>query len=84
MAEHLTRGAWALPVLMILDADFVERAWWDRVRTSSKRWVTSLGRELAKKARYREIRCWYARNRGQTMLAELAAANQSADVARAA
>lgn len=71
MDSHLTGGKRAIPVVMILDADFREVAWWGSRPANLQQWVTTLGLSLEKPARYREIRRWYASDRGRTTLDEV-------------
>lgn len=72
MDAHLTAGTRSIPVVMVLDACFRERAWWGPRPTELQQWAQSDGRRLSKEDRYREIRRWYARDRGQTALREIA------------
>ena len=71
MAEHLTNGTRSIPVVMVLDEDFVERGRWGPRPTALQAWVLSEGRELPKDDRYRSTRQWYARDRGETTLEEV-------------
>lgn len=84
MTAHLTGTSRSIPVVMLLDENFVERAWWGPRPAPLQGWVMQAGRALTKEDRYREIRRWYARDRGTTTLAELVAALQAAKSARAA
>ena len=78
MDEHLTGGARAIPVVMVLDADGVERAWWGPRPAALQQWVRGPGMQLAKEARHLEVRRWYARDRGATTLDELLATIEDA------
>lgn len=69
--EHLSGVARAIPVIMVLDSDYVERDWWGPRPRPLQDWVTAYGLALTKDERYREVRTWYARDRGQTALNEL-------------
>ncbi len=72
MEAHLSpRGARAIPVVMVLDADFAERGWWGTRPAALQRWVDDVGRTLPNEERYREIRRWYARDRGASVLDEV-------------
>src|SRR6185437_2151794 len=74
MDAHLTRGARAIPVVIVLDADFQELGWWGSRPAPLQRWVTSPeAQQLSKEDRYREIRRWYANDRGRTALEEITA-----------
>ncbi len=71
MDEHLSGVARAIPVIMVLDSDYVERGWWGPRPQPLQDWVTAHGLALPKDERYREVRKWYARDRGKTALNEL-------------
>jgi len=84
MDAHLTGASRSVPVVMLLDAHYVERAWWGPRPTPLQGWVIRAGRALTKEDRYREVRRWYARDRGTTTLAELVAVLRAAGATRAA
>ena len=72
MDEHLTNGtARSIPVVLLLDGDGVERAWWGPRPADLQAWFTGDGQTLEKEDRYRELRKWYARDRGLTTIREI-------------
>jgi hypothetical protein len=72
MDAHLTDGARAIPVVLVLDENYVERGWWGPRPADLQRWATSAGaRAMTEHDRYREVRRWYARDRGRATLAEV-------------
>ncbi len=71
MDTHLTNGARSIPVVMVLDEDYAERAWWGPRPSALQRWVIDEGLALEKGERYRQIRTWYARDRGRTIVDEV-------------
>ncbi len=72
MDEHLTNErSRSIPIVILLDEDFVERAWWGPRPGPIQNWVMEEGLALESDERYKEIRRWYARDRGGTMLREL-------------
>ena len=71
MNAHMTGQARSIPIVMVLDADFVERGWWGPRPSELQTWATGPGRELERDSRYRQMRGWYARNRGESTLAEV-------------
>lgn len=74
MDEHLSGRARAIPVVMVLDEHFRELGWWGSRPAPLQGWYDSAeARALDRADRYREIRRWYARDRGRTTLAEVAA-----------
>jgi thiol-disulfide isomerase/thioredoxin len=71
MDAHLTSGTRSIPVLMILDGNFRERAWWGPRPAVLQRWYRNEGHFLPKEDRTRRKRAWYARDRGRTVVAEV-------------
>lgn len=73
MNEHLTgsRRSRSIPVVLLLDDTFTERGWWGPRPGPLQEWVIREGLALAKDERYRQVRMWYARDRGQTIVTEL-------------
>jgi hypothetical protein len=71
MDAHLTNDARSIPVVLVLDAWFQERGWWGPRPRALQHWVLTEGRALDKEARYREVRRWYARDRGATIVDEV-------------
>jgi hypothetical protein len=80
MDAHLTNGSRSIPVVMALDADYVEQGWWGPRPTPLQRWVLTEGQALEKGERYREVRTWYARDRGRTTMEEVLALLERAAV----
>lgn len=78
MDEHLTHGSRSIPVVLILNAEYEEVAWWGPRPAPLQRWVRSDGQKLSKEDRYREVRRWYARDRGRSTLDEIVEALESA------
>ena len=79
MDHHLTGLSRSIPVIMVLDSAFIERGWWGPRPRQLQQWVTEEGLALPKDARYREVRTWYARDRGKTALKELLDIIENAD-----
>ena len=73
MDAHLTNGSRSIPVVMVFEEEFRPYGWWGPRPAELQEWVLGPGMELAKEDRYREVRRWYARDRGATILAEFAA-----------
>lgn len=71
MNAHLTGTSRSIPVVIVLDDDYVERGWWGPRPTELQAWTVGPGNALEKAERYREIRRWYARDRAQTTLEEV-------------
>ena len=71
MDAHLTGRSRSIPLIMALDANFVERGWWgprpsDLQKQAMGEWWT-----LPKDERRLRLRSWYARDRGRQILEEI-------------
>ncbi|MEO6525354.1 MAG: thioredoxin family protein [Gemmatimonadaceae bacterium] len=73
MNEHLTGVSRSIPAVIALDEEFHERGWWGPRPTILQHWTHGDGQTLEKADRYREVRRWYARDRGRTTLEEVVA-----------
>ncbi|MBW8769049.1 MAG: thioredoxin family protein [Gemmatimonadetes bacterium] len=71
MDAHLTGTSRSIPVVILLDAEYRERAWWGPRPTALQDSVSGEWQVLEKSSRYREARAWYARDRGRTTLEEV-------------
>jgi hypothetical protein len=71
MDSHLTNGSRSIPIAIVYDHDFVEQGWWGPRPGPLQKWVVSEGLALPKPDRYRHIRTWYARDKGETVVSEL-------------
>lgn len=66
-------GDWRIliPVLILLDQNGSCRGWWGPRPRVLQTWFEAEGRPLPKEERYREIRKWYARDRGASIAQEI-------------
>jgi hypothetical protein len=72
MDTHLTNGrSRSIPVVIVYDEDFSEVGWWGPRPGEIQSWVMNEGLAMPSPERYKEVRRWYARDRGKTTLAEL-------------
>lgn len=72
MDRYLTNGrSRSIPIVILLDEDFVEQGWWGPRPEPIQTWVMEEGLAIESEERYKEIRRWYARDKGATMLREL-------------
>ena len=71
MDAHLTRGSRSIPVVMVLDAGYCERAWWGPRPSLLQAWYYAEGHAAAAADRSRHNRGWYARDRGRSTAAEV-------------
>jgi hypothetical protein len=71
MDSHLTNGTRSIPVVMILDEDFQEVAWWGpRPQPLQELFLKEI-KLLPKEERFPEVRAWFARDRGRTTMKEI-------------
>ncbi|MCE9601316.1 MAG: thioredoxin family protein [Gemmatimonadetes bacterium] len=75
MDQHLTNGrSRSIPIVILLDDRFVERAWWGPRALEMQQWFeTPEAQALSKDARYKELRIRYSRDRGRAILDEITA-----------
>jgi hypothetical protein len=71
MEAHLTHGSRSIPVVIVFDEEFEEIGWWGPRPAELQAWVRSEGAPMPKEERYREVRRWYARDRGESTLREI-------------
>ncbi len=72
MDAHLTNGtSRSVPVVILLDADYKEHAWWGPRPAPLQARVVTEWKALEKPERNREIRRWYAVDKGRTILEEV-------------
>ena len=70
--RHLTNGSRSIPMAVLLDEDGVPRGSWGPMpEPLQARVMQELG-EHSKADRYRDIRTWYAKDRGVTTAQEVA------------
>lgn len=71
MDAHLSNGSRAIPVVMILDEDFREVAWWGSRPAPLQDLFLREIKSLPRPERYPRLRSWYARDRGRTTVEEV-------------
>ncbi|HET7321288.1 MAG TPA: thioredoxin family protein [Longimicrobiaceae bacterium] len=71
MDSHLTGTSRSIPVAMVLDEEYRERAWWGPRPGELQAWVLGPGKQLPPEERYKQVRTWYARDQGRTTLEEV-------------
>jgi hypothetical protein len=71
MDRYLTNGARAIPIVVALDDAGRERGHWGPRPAELQAWVVAHKEELPPTERFREVRRWYARDRGASVLREI-------------
>ena len=79
MDAHLTGTSRSIPVVIVLDEHYRELGWWGPRPAELQAWALSAGRALEKAERYKEIRRWYARDRGRSTLEEVVSLIENSD-----
>jgi hypothetical protein len=80
MDAHLTNGRTrSIPIVILLDDRFVERAWWGPRPAEMQAWFESAeAQAMTKDERYKVLRTRYARDRGKAIMGELVAMIEAA------
>jgi hypothetical protein len=79
MDAHLTNGtSRSIPVVIVLDDAGTEHGWWGPRPAVLQDWVMTTGLAMPTDERYREVRKWYARDKGLTTLDEVLALTERA------
>jgi hypothetical protein len=73
MDHYLTNGARAIPIVIMLDAHLHQVGAWGPRPLELQAWEQAHRLTLDKAERYKEVRRWYARDRGATAIREIAA-----------
>lgn len=71
MNQYLTNGSRSIPVVIALDGEFNELGWWGPRPRELQAWVMANKDVLPSAERYKEVRRWYAKDRGETTLREV-------------
>ncbi|MGH7590926.1 MAG: thioredoxin family protein [Gemmatimonadales bacterium] len=71
MDRYLTNGSRSIPIVIGLDHGFRELGHWGPRPAELQAWVMAHKGTMEKAARYREVRRWYAKDRGETTLREV-------------
>ena len=74
MDRYLTNGSRSIPIVIALDEGFAEVGHWGPRPAPLQAWVMAHRGTMPKDELYPRIRAWYARDRGETTLREVAAA----------
>lgn len=84
MDAHLTNGrSRSIPIILVLDDDYRERAWWGPRPREIQRWVIEEGMKKDPGPRYAHVRRFYARDKGRAIVSELLGLMRSAAAAPA-
>jgi hypothetical protein len=71
MDHYLTSGARSIPIVIALDEQFQELGHWGPRPCELQHWVMENKDCMPRGERFRQIRKWYARDKGETTLREV-------------
>jgi len=71
MDEYLTNGSRSIPIVIALDEEFNELGSWGPRPRELQAWVMANKTTMDQAERYKEVRRWYARDRGRTTIREV-------------
>jgi hypothetical protein len=72
MDTHLTGGkSRSIPIVILLNEKYQECGWWGPRPSPLQKWVVETGMSMPKEERYKEVRKFYARDRGLTTMHEI-------------
>lgn len=71
MDRYLTNGTRSIPIVIALDADFQPLGRWGPRPRALQEWFLAHRDAIPKDERYREMRKWYAKDRGASTLKEV-------------
>lgn len=71
MDTHLSGESRSIPIVILLNKKFQECGWWGPRPSALQKWVVEKGMLLPKDERYKEVRTFYARDRGLTTMHEI-------------
>ncbi|MEN8375526.1 MAG: thioredoxin family protein [Gemmatimonadota bacterium] len=71
MNRYLTDGARSIPIVVVLNEDNEEVAWWGPRPEELQAYFKSHKGVMEGRDLYKNLRAWYVRDRGKTTLAEL-------------
>jgi len=74
MDQYLTNGSRSIPIAIALDGQFRELGFWGPRPTELQAWVMAHKDTMPKDERYREVRRWYAKDKGETTIREVVGA----------
>ena len=73
MDRYLTEGARSIPIVIVLDRHFREVGHWGPRPAALQGWVREARKTTQQSALYPQIRRWYARDKGESVLREVVA-----------
>lgn len=74
MSRYLTNGSRSIPIVVALDEEFRELGHWGPRPSELQQWVVANKPRLPKEEFYPQVRRWYAKDKGESTIREVARA----------
>jgi len=71
MDRYLTNGARSIPIVIVLNEDLEELGHWGPRPSELQQWVMDHKDTMPKEERYKQVRRWYAKDKGETTMREV-------------
>ncbi|UCD23171.1 MAG: thioredoxin family protein [Gemmatimonadota bacterium] len=71
MDQYLTNGARSIPIVIVLNEDLEELGHWGPRPSELQHWVMDHKDAIPKDERYKYVRRWYAKDKGETTMREV-------------
>lgn len=72
MSRYLTNGSRSIPIVIVLDGELNELGHWGPRPRALQKWVMENRATIPKAELYPQVRQWYARDRGESTIREVA------------
>jgi hypothetical protein len=73
MDQYLTNGARSIPIVIVLNEELEELGHWGPRPSELQRWFMDHRDTMPKDERYKHVRRWYAKDKGETTMREVLA-----------
>lgn len=71
MDQYLTNGARSIPIVIVLNEEFEELGHWGPRPAALQQWAMDNKDTMPKDERYKQVRRWYAKDKGETTMREV-------------
>ena len=71
MDQYLTNGARSIPIVIVLDENLEEIGHWGPRPSELQQWVMDNKDSTSKEERYKYVRRWYAKDKGESTMREV-------------
>jgi hypothetical protein len=71
MDRYLTNGARSIPIVIVLNEELEELGYWGPRPGELQQWVMEHKDTMSKEERYKQVRRWYAKDKGAATMREV-------------